>query len=128
MKKTISLVICLLLLTISSCGKKNDDMKFDEQKLKEDYLIYANSGGEKHLKIDEIHILKYYGRYSNSFIVKMGRGAYQVMTFIIFPDLGIRMDFGDSNTPLVYSDGKFYELFDAYSNGVITKENVMELK
>ena len=25
MKKTLSLVICLLLLAISSCGKKNDD-------------------------------------------------------------------------------------------------------
>ena len=46
----------------------------------------------------------------------------------VYCEATLEDEFADSNISLVYSDGKFYELFDAYSNGVITKENVMELK
>lgn len=108
--------------------EKNGGYEFDEQQLKQDYLIYAISKGENYITIDDVKILDYYGKYDNSYIVRMDRGAYQVLTKIPFPELGIVFNLPNTNTPLVYREGKFYELYDAYYNDkIITEENLIDL-
>ena len=107
---------------------KTKNKKYDEEQLKKDYLAYAISLGEKSLTINDVRVLNYYGQYNNSFIVKMDRGAYQVFTYVTFPELKIEFEFSDTNTPLVYNAGEFYELSDAYYSGVLTKDNLIELQ
>ena len=114
--------------TIYIIEKENTEVKYDEEQLKKDYLAYAISLGEKSLTINDVRVLNYYGQYNNSFIVKMDRGAYQVFTYVTFPELKIEFEFSDTNTPLVYNAGEFYELSNAYYSGVLTKDNLIELQ
>ena len=79
------------------------------------------------LTIENIQILNHYGQYGDIVIVRMNRGSYQVVTYIPFYDLNIQFVFGNRNTPLVYKNGVFFELYDAYEKGIITKEIVISL-
>lgn len=102
--------------------------EISEDQIKEDYLIYAKENGEKGLMIENVQILNHYGQYDDIVIVRMNRGAYQKITYVSFLDLKVQLKFGDSNTPLVYKNGKFYELKDAYNKGILTKEHVILLQ
>ena len=106
--------------------EKTEQVISDEQ-IKNDYLLYRYSQGETYLTIENIQILNHYGQYGDIVIVRMNRGAYQVVTYIPFYDLNLTFVFGDRNTPLVYKNGVFFELYDAYEKGIITKEIVISL-
>lgn len=101
------------------------DMLIFEEQIKEDYLRYAHSHGEKELTIDDVQILKNYGQYDDTIIVRMNRGSYQVITYISLLEIGVNLQFSDSNTPLVYKNGSFYELDDSYNKGIITKNSLL---
>lgn len=108
---------------------KNDEEIMNENKqIIMDYIEYAHSLGEDNLSMDNVKILKNYGAYDGVFIVRMNRSASQVITCVSFLDIGVKMYFEDSNTPLVYKNGDFYELKDSYSNSIITKDNLQALQ
>lgn len=107
--------------------KDNTPKIITDEQIKQDYLAYSHSKGDTYLTIEDIEILNHYGQYGDIVILRMFRGAYQVVTYISFYELNIQFVFGDRNTPLVYKNGNFYELYDAYKNGIITKEHVISL-
>lgn len=102
--------------------------EISDEQIKEDYLIYAQENGEKGLMLENVQILNYYEQYDDIVIVRMNRGAYQKITYVSFWDLNVQLEFSDSNTPLVYKKGKFYELKDAYNKDILTKEHVIMLQ
>lgn len=108
-------------------SKEKTEQVISDEQIKNDYLLYRYSQGETYLTIENIQILNHYGQYGDIVIVRMNRGAYQVVTYIPFYDLNIQLVFGDRNTPLVYKNGVFFELYDAYEKGIITKEIVISL-
>ena len=99
-----------------------------DEKLILDYVNYAHSIGQKDVTVENTEILENYGVYDGAVIVKMNRGAYQVPTNISFLGTGVEIQFPDTNTPLVYKNGNFYELHDAYMNGILTKKSLIKLQ
>ena len=108
--------------------KNDDEIINNEMKLIQDYIKYAHSIGLEYVNTENTKILENYGKYDGAVIVKISRSAFQVITYISFLDIGIEMQFPDSNTPLVYKNGNFYELKDAYKHGIITKDILFELQ
>ena len=108
--------------------KDGEEIMSNEKKLILDYIEYAHSIGLEYVNVENTEILENYGEYDGAVVVKISRSAFQVITYISFLDIGIEMQFPDSNTPLVYKNGNFYELKDAYKNGILTKENLIELQ
>ena len=77
------------------------------------------------MTLDDVTILNNYGTYNGAVVIRMQRGAYQVITTIKID--GIEFTFSDSNTALVWKDGQFFELSDAYDNEVLTKDNLISI-
>ncbi|MCM1195947.1 MAG: hypothetical protein NC310_02600 [Roseburia sp.] len=118
-------------ITIYAYMKRNVGVEITEEKIKEDYLKYAHLHGETSLSISSVQIINYYGQYDDVAIVRMNRWACQVITPIIFMDFGFHLKilFPDTNKPLVYKEGNFYELEDAYyEEGIITRKILIQLK
>ncbi len=108
--------------------KNGEEIMNDDKQLMSDYIQYAHSIGQDDLDIDEVKIIEKYGEYNGASIVKINRGAFQVITYVSFCDIDIIMQFPDSNTPLVYKNGTFYELGNAYTSGILTSENIIEFQ
>jgi hypothetical protein len=81
--------------------------------------------GETEMTIDDVKILDNYGTYNGAVVIRMQRGAYQVITTIEID--GVEFTFSDSNTALVWKDGQFFELADAYENEILTKDNLVAI-
>lgn len=108
--------------------KNGEEIMNCEKQIIQDYISYAHSIGLEYVNFENTEILENYGEYDGAVVVKISRSAFQVITYISFLDIGIEMQFPDSNTPLVYKNGNFYELKEAYKNGILTKENLIELQ
>lgn len=108
--------------------KNGDEIMNCEKQIIQDYIRYAHSIGLEYVNEKNTKILENYGNFDDLYIIKINRSAFQVITYISFLDIGIEMQFPDSNTPLVYKNGNFYELKDAYKHGIITKDILFELQ
>ena len=122
-------------ITIYAYMKGNGEIEITEEQIREDYLKYAHLHGKENLTIDDIQIVNNYGQYDDMVIVRIGWGGFCVITPMIFGGLMqvggfyLRIDFPDTNIPLVYKDGNFYELGDAYyKEGIITRKALIQLK
>ena len=121
-------VLIFTLVALVGCYNPDDNEIVTDEKLILDYVNYAHSIGQKDVTVENTEILENYGVYDGAVIVKMNRGAYQVITNISFLGAGVKMQFSDTNTPLVYKNGNFYELEDAYMKVIITKESLIKLQ
>lgn len=119
MRKTVIFSLVFLAFFLTSCGRSQ------EVKIRNDYLTYMHNQGETKMTIDDVVILNNYGTYNGAVVIKMKRDAYQVITTIEID--GIQFTFSDSNTALVWKDGKFFDLSDAYDNQMLTKENLISI-
>ncbi|MDE6656283.1 MAG: hypothetical protein K2J85_04745, partial [Anaeroplasmataceae bacterium] len=121
-------------ITIYAYMKGNGEIEITEDQIKEDYLKYAHLHGKENLTIDDIQIVNNYGQYDDVVIVRMNNFGFCVITPMIFGLMQVggfylRIDFPDTNIPLVYKDGNFYELGDAYyEEGIITRKALIQLK
>lgn len=93
-----------------------------EKQIRADYLAYIQSQGETEMTIDDIKILNHYGTYNGAVVIRIERAAFDVVTTIQVG--GVDFTFGNSNTALVWKDGQFFELADAYDSGLLTKTNL----
>jgi|SRR5690554_246291 hypothetical protein len=116
------LFLCILYICLGfliGCGYTQEDQ------IREDYLAHIYAQGETEMTLDDVTILNNYGTYNGAVVIRMQRGAYQVITTIKID--GIEFTFSDSNTALVWKDGQFFELSDAYDNEVLTKDNLISI-
>lgn len=112
-------ILCICLGFLIGCGNTQ------EKQIKEDYLALMHAQGEIEMTIDDVKILDNYGTYNGAVVIRMKRNSYPVVTVIEID--GIEFTFSDSNTALVWKDGQFFELSDAYDNEVLTKDNLIAI-
>lgn len=108
--------------------KNGDEIMNCEKQIIQDYIRYAHSIGLEYVNEKNTKILENYGNFDDLYIIKINRSAFQVITYVSFLDIGIEMQFPDSNTPLVYKNGYFFELKDAYNNGIVTKDILLDFQ
>lgn len=96
-----------------------------EQQIREDYLAFMHEQGDKEMTIDDVVILDSYGTYNGAVVVRINRPAFEVLTKIIVG--GIEFTFSNSNTALVWKNGEFFELSDAYDHEIITLDNLISI-
>lgn len=119
-KKIITLFwIFIILALFAGCGNEL------EMRIKEDYLPIMQSEGQTEATLDDVKILENYGNYNGAVVVRMYRGSYEIITKIQID--GVELVFNNSNTALVWYDGEFYELETAYNEGIISKDNLINL-
>lgn len=76
----------------------------------------------------KVYIKHYYGNYNGAYIVMMGSselGYYNLMTADLVD--GIRIEYNNSNAIVVWYDGEFYNLNQAFDNHYITKTNIIAI-
>lgn len=112
-------ILCICLGFLVGCGDAQ------EKQIREDYLALMHTQGETEMTIDDVIILNNYGTYNGAVVIRMLRGAYEVITTIKIA--GIEFTFSNSNTALVWKDGHFFELSDAYDNDILTKDNLVAI-
>ena len=122
--KKLGIIMVGFMFVMCLMGCKREKKK--EILIKEDYLAYAISLGEKNLTIENIEIIDNYGEYNGAYVVKMNRGAYQVQTMIEVG--GLTFQFPDSNTPLVWKNRTFYEMEDAYQKNILNLDDLTILQ
>jgi len=120
-KKIITLfsIFIIFLILFSGCGNEL------EMRIKKDYLPIMQSEGQTEATLDDVKILENYGNYNEAVVVRMNRGAYEVITKIQIG--GVELVFSNTNTAIVWHDGEFYELETAYNEGLISKDNLISL-
>lgn len=119
-KKIITLCsVFIIFLLFSGCGNEL------EMRIKEDYLPIMQSEGHPDATLEDVKILKNYGNYNGAVVVRMNRGAYEVITKIQINE--VELVFCNSNTALVWYDGEFFELESAYNEGILSKDNLITL-
>ena len=101
------------------------DMEQLELQIRQDYLRDLHANGETNFTLDDVEILRNYGLYGEACVVKMNRGAYLVVTQLTIDEVAFR--FEDSNTPLVWVKGQFYELAEAYEQSLLSKVDLIEI-
>lgn len=114
------LLIFIFIFSLSGCynkDKKEDDFILSEEaqsKIKSDYFLQFN---------EELTILKYYGTYNENIVIKAERGTWPVVTPTEIG--GVLFDFSDTNFPLIWHDGRFYEFAAGYSEGFLSKDDLI---
>jgi hypothetical protein len=98
-------ILCICLGLLVGCSHVY------EKQIREDYLALMRAQGEMEMILDDVIILNNYGTYNGAVVIRMLRGAYEVITTIKIA--GVEFTFSNSNTALVWKDGQFFELSDA---------------
>jgi hypothetical protein len=121
LKKIIALGVALIMCIGLFAGCESSQ----EKQIREDYLAYMLSQGETEMTLDDVKILNNYGTYNGAVVVRIERGAFEVVTTIQVG--GVDFTFSNSNTALVWKDGQFFELANAYDSELLTKSNLEAL-
>lgn len=120
------LLTIFISLTLASCINTNGIPKFAQDKIKTDFLNYLHSYDNYDFVEEDMKILKHYATFGGTYILKMNRDSIDTIHEIIIEDKVLL--FEDTNTPVAWKSGKFYELRDAYFDGVLSLKNVEELE
>lgn len=120
-KNKVDSVVKTAKLQIDEIPQKEEESL--ELQIRQDFLDKLQASGESNLTLNDIEILKNYGIYSDCVVVKMNRGDYPVVTALNIA--GVTFNFKDSNTALVWLDGQFFELEEAYNQEFLTKADLI---
>lgn len=117
--KVLLSILCIFIGVLVGCSQTQ------EQQIREDYLAFMHEQGDKKMTIDDVVILDSYGTYNGAVVVRINRPAFEVLTKIIVG--GIEFTFSNSNTALVWKNGEFFELSDAYDHEILTLDNLISI-
>lgn len=117
--KVLLSILCIFIGVLVGCSQTQ------EQQIREDYLAFMHEQGDKKMTIDDVVILDNYGTYNGAAVVRINRPAFEVLTKIIVG--GIEFTFSNSNTALVWKNGEFFELSDAYDHEILTLDNLISI-
>ncbi|MDR3013694.1 MAG: hypothetical protein LBU70_10900 [Chitinispirillales bacterium] len=129
MKKVLFLLSVLILLTfvVANCddntvmgGENNDNgsLKLDpviETQIKQDWLEQFGSS---------LSTVNYYGTH-NGYVAFFLPGADAVVVTVEIA--GTIFRYGSDGTIYLWRDGSFYDMIDAYEQGLVNSENISEL-
>ena len=109
-------VITLSLSFLVGCSN------ISEERIRKDYLEMMHEKGEVQMGLEDVIIIYNYGTYNGSVVVRIERNAFPVITEIEV--VGVKFTFFNSNTALVWNNGEFYELEEAYDKKLLTISNL----
>lgn len=116
----IGVIAILCAFAFVAC--ENEEDKEMELQIRQDFLLYMHAQGEVDMTLEDVKILENYGDYNGAVVVRMNRGAFEVITVIQVG--GVDFTFDNSNTAIVWHNRQFFELAEAYDNGLLSKENL----
>ncbi|MCL1811667.1 MAG: hypothetical protein FWG41_05580 [Methanomassiliicoccaceae archaeon] len=143
--KTITLLIVFLVIVTSMAAvaivalslqdsQDNDQMNPPEplnsemeMKIKQDYFNQITKIKFPEATIDNVGINKYYGTYNGSVVVKMSDLTGHLIMMISETVGGITINYPDTNKALVWKDGNFYSMQEAYDLGLLCKDDLREI-
>jgi len=98
-----------------------------ETKIKQDYLSFDVSR-EPYSTAEDVVLYNYYGTYGGCVAATMGYGYYSYSTMITHENIdGITISYPNSNKILVWNDGNFCHLQEAYDNSLLTKDDIIRI-
>jgi len=112
-------------LRIVSKNNDNGSLELDpamEAELRRDYFNQFVKPIDNDAKLEDVQILKYCGNFDGVVVVRFDRPAYGVITTIQVG--GVDFIFNNSNVAIVWHDGNFFELQEAYENGLLSIANL----
>jgi hypothetical protein len=136
-------VLALLVFAMANCddtGVNNSDdvagtiptdttVKVDagvdaelRSKIIQDYFDQFVKPIDNGVKLEDVQILKCYGNFDGVVVVRFDSPAFQVITTIQVG--GVNFTFNNSNVAIVWHDGNFFELQEAYENGLLSIANL----
>ena len=127
MKKLIISIVALLsaiCLTFGITGCK-DNLKLDDEKELEIRTAFYNEHKDSYKELDHVTIYAFYGEYNGSYVVDIFR-SMETMLYTETID-GFTFTYPTPNPLLVYIDGKFYRLQEAFDAGLLTHRNLQKV-
>jgi len=98
-----------------------------EAKIKQDYLSFDVST-DPVTTAEDVVLRYYYGTYDGSVATKIGYWFYGYLAVIIYEHIdGITITYPSTHKILVWNDGNFYNLQEAYDNGLLTKDDIQRI-
>ena len=127
MKKILISIISILsafCLTfgIAGCG---GNPTLDEEKALEIRTAFYNEHKDSYKEFDHVTIYAFYGEYNGSYVVDIFR-SMETMLYTETID-GFTFTYPTPNPLLVYIDGKFYRLQEAFDAGLLTHRNLQKV-
>ncbi|MCL2679130.1 MAG: hypothetical protein FWF18_02420 [Dehalococcoidia bacterium] len=122
----LSLVTLTPVVMVACWGKSNEKSNELETRIRTDYLSHLHSQGEPELILADIKILKIYGDFDGVVVVRFDRPAFEAITTVQVD--GVDFVFDNTNVAIVWKDGSFFELQEAYDNELLTKGNLKSIQ
>jgi hypothetical protein len=96
--------------------------------IKQDYLKSHVKPMYPDATVDNITILKYYGTYGGCVAVLM-TDSHTLYAQVLGTEVvgGITIHYSDSNRMLIWKNGNFYHLQEAYKKGLLKKDNLIKI-
>ena len=91
------------------------------------YNLYKDAFDEYALSEDDMS-LRYYGKFSNSYVMFID-SILSIFPSVVSPEVieGVTFEYGDPQRFEVYCNGKFYAVQQAYDNGLLTHDNLVDI-
>jgi len=136
-------VVAVVAIAVLSAqdGQDDDQTEWDspvplsaemEMKIKQDYLDFRTKVYHPDATVDDVTIDTYYGTYGSCVAVMM-TDAFSDYTDAIPIETyetigGIWIIYNSSNEILIWEDGSFHRLQEAFDSGLLTRDNLREIE
>ena len=125
------LTFIFLLSSLAARGQSIEDMDYPDEKLlariEKDYRNeLINERGYSKEEVELYGIEKCYGIYNGCVALTLERSFHVDIehTEIV---AGFEFTYPDSNSMCIWNDGKFYSMQEAYNNGVLKYDDIVEI-
>jgi hypothetical protein len=99
-----------------------------ETKIKQDYLDAFTEKRVPGSTIDDVFVENYYGIYTDCIVVRMTDRFTSYTTAITYETIdGVTISYSSSNKAVAWKDGVFYDLQNAYDEGLLTKDDLIRV-
>ena len=98
-----------------------------EMRIKQDFLEFHTKpiSRDPDATVDDVEILEYYGTNNICIAVMMTDRFTGYLTVVVSETVdGMTFYYGSSNRMLIWADGKFHHLQEAYDKGLLNKEDL----
>ena len=133
-------VVAVVAIAVLSAqdGQDDDQTEWDspvplsaemEMKIKQDYLDFRTKVYHPDATVDDVRIGTYYGTYGSCVAVMM-TDAFSMYTAALETEIidGVIFHYTSSNKILIWDDGSFYRLQEAFDSGLLTRGNLREIE
>ena len=120
--KTICVAMLVIVMGVAMSGCDNDEVRMRkafQQELREDGM---------YLKLSDIYIATNYGTYNDCIVVAMDAKGVSKVTWVHTEIVGgINFSAGLFGIR-AWKANKFYSLLEAYNDGLLTKEDLLQIE